>query len=182
MACSVLSDTVSLWRVSPPGSSVHGILQARVLEWVAMTQGLNPRLVSPALARKFFTPVPLGHLVIPTATDWNVCGVAMAVLVAQSCPALCNPMDCSSPGSSVHVVSQARQWSGLPFLSLEDLPNPGVKPKSALQTDSLPFELQGSPCLCPPPNLYVKILILKDDSIGRWGLWKVIRSMRVELS
>ena len=139
--------------------------------------------MSPALASKFFTPVPLGHLIIPTATDWNVCGVAVVVLVAQSCPALCNLMDGISPGSSVHVISQARQWSELPFLSLEDLPNPGVKPKSpALQTDSLPFELKGSPCLCPPPNLYVKILILKDDSIRRWGFWKVIRSMRVELS
>ena len=34
------------------------------------------------------------------------------VLVAQSCPTLCNPMDCSSPGSSVHGILQARilQW------------------------------------------------------------------------
>ena len=34
------------------------------------------------------------------------------VLVAQSCPALCNPMDCSSPVSSVHGILQARilQW------------------------------------------------------------------------
>ena len=31
---------------SPPGSSVHGILQARILEWVAMpTQGLNSGLL-----------------------------------------------------------------------------------------------------------------------------------------
>ena len=165
------------------GSSVHGILQARILEWVAMTQGLNPRLVSPALASKFFTTVPVGHLMIPAAIDLNVCGVVVVVLVAQSCLALCNLMDCSSPGSSVHVIPQARQWSGLPFPSPEDLPNPGIKPKSpALQADSLPFELQGSSCLCPPPNLYVKILILKDDSIRRWGLWQVIRSIRVEPS
>ena len=30
------------------------------------------------------------------------------VLVAQSCPTLCNPMDCSRPGSSVHRNLQAR--------------------------------------------------------------------------
>ena len=30
------------------------------------------------------------------------------VLVAQSCPTLCNPMDCSPPGSSVHGILQAR--------------------------------------------------------------------------
>ena len=35
-------------------------------------------------------------------------------------------------------------WSGLPFLSLGDLPNPGIEPGSpALQADSLPTELQG---------------------------------------
>ena len=49
---------------SPPGSSVHGILQARILEWVAMlsfrgiflTQGSSQHLLpSPALAGRFFT-------------------------------------------------------------------------------------------------------------------------------
>ena len=29
-------------------------------------------------------------------------------LIAQSCPTLCDPMDCSPPGSSVHGISQAR--------------------------------------------------------------------------
>ena len=37
-------------------------------------------------------------------------------------------------------------WSGLPFPSPENLPHPGIEPWSpALQADSLPFELQGSP-------------------------------------
>ena len=31
----------------------------------------------------------------------------------QSCPSLCNPMDCSPPGSFVHGLSQAKYWSGL---------------------------------------------------------------------
>ena len=47
----------------PPGSSVHGILQARILEWVAMPSsrgssqpGIEPRsLMSPALAGGYFT-------------------------------------------------------------------------------------------------------------------------------
>ena len=30
------------------------------------------------------------------------------VLVAQSCPTLCNPMDCTPPGSSVHGILQER--------------------------------------------------------------------------
>ena len=33
--------------------------------------------------------------------------LAVAVLVAQSCPALCNPTNCSLPGSSVHGILQA---------------------------------------------------------------------------
>ena len=42
--------------------------------------------------------------------------------------------------------SRQEYWSGLPFPSPGDLPDPGVKPQSpALQADSLPFELQGSP-------------------------------------
>ena len=50
--------------------------------------------------------------------------------VAQSCPTLCDPMDCSLPGSSVHGIFQAIYWSGLPFPSPGDLPNPGLEPGS----------------------------------------------------
>ena len=60
---------------------------------------------------------------------------------------LCDPMDCSLPGFSVHGdwILQARTLSGLPHPSLGDLPNPGIKPRSpALQADSLPSELPGS--------------------------------------
>ena len=39
------------------------------------------------------------------------------VLVAQSCPTLCNTMDCSLPGSSAHGILQARilEWVAIPF-------------------------------------------------------------------
>ena len=39
------------------------------------------------------------------------------VLVAQSCPTLCNPVDCSPLGSSFHGISQARilEWVVIPF-------------------------------------------------------------------
>ena len=75
------------------------------------------------------------------------------MLVAQSYPTLCNPMDCSPPASSVHGIFQAREyWSGLSFPSPGDLPNPGIKPGCpASQADSLlsepphkpTFEFQG---------------------------------------
>ena len=42
--------------------------------------------------------------------------------------------------------SRPEYWSGLPFPFPEDLPNPGIKPRSpALQADSLPAEPQGKP-------------------------------------
>ena len=42
--------------------------------------------------------------------------------------------------------SRQEYWSGLPFPSPEDLPDPGIEPGSpAFQADSLPFELQGRP-------------------------------------
>ena len=50
--------------------------------------------------------------------------------VTQSCPTLCDPMDCSLPGSSIHEIFQARVLEWLPFLSPGDLPNPGIKPWS----------------------------------------------------
>ena len=37
------------------------------------------------------------------------------VLVTQSCLTLCNPMDCSQPGSSVHGILQARIREWIPF-------------------------------------------------------------------
>ena len=50
------------------------------------------------------------------------------LLLAQLCPTLCNPTDCSPPGFSVHGILQAKYWSGLPFPSPGDLSNPGIKP------------------------------------------------------
>ena len=55
-----------------PDSSVHGILQARILKWVAIPTpgdlpdpGIEPKsLVSPALAGGFFTTVPPGNYIL----------------------------------------------------------------------------------------------------------------------
>ena len=41
----------------------------------------------------------------------------IVVFVAKSCPTLCDPTDCSPPGSSVHGISQARilKWVAVSF-------------------------------------------------------------------
>ena len=65
-SCSVVSDSLQPMDCSPPGSSVHRILQARILEWVALPYsrgysdpGMEPR--SPALAGRLFTTASPGH-------------------------------------------------------------------------------------------------------------------------
>ena len=68
------------------------------------------------------------------------------VLVTQSCLTLCDLMDCHPPGSSVHGILRPEYWSGLPFPSPGDLPNPGTEPRSpTLQAYSLLSEPPGKP-------------------------------------
>ena len=99
--CLILCDPRDC---SPPGSSVHGILQARILEWVdipfsrgsSLTQGSNPSLPHCSTVGRFFT----------------VSGPPREVKVAQVCLTLCDPMD-----RVVHGILQARmlEWVAIPF-------------------------------------------------------------------
>ena len=54
----------------------------------------------------------------------------MHAKLLQSCPTLCDPINCSPPGSSVYGILQAGLWSGLPFPSSWDLPDPEIEPVS----------------------------------------------------
>ena len=54
-------------------------------------------------------------------------------------------MDCSLPGSSIHGIFQAKYWSGLPFPSPGDLPDPGIEPAATAAKS-----LQSCPTLCDP--------------------------------
>ena len=59
---------------------------------------------------------------------------------------LCDPMDPSPPGSAVPGFSRQERWTGLPFPSPGDLPDPGIEPRSpALQADTSPSEPPGKP-------------------------------------
>ena len=60
------------------------------------------------------------------------------VLVTQLYLTLCDPMDCSLPSSLSVKFSRQEPWSGLPFSSPGDRPDPGIEPRSpTLQADSL---------------------------------------------
>ena len=56
-----------------------------------------------------------------------MCRVSQSVLVAQSCPTLWDPMDCSLPGFSVRRILQARTLEWVAIFFLGDLPNPGIE-------------------------------------------------------
>ena len=82
-----------------------------------------------------------------------------ACLVTKSRPTLCNPMNykaCQAPWSMGY--SRQEFWSGLPFPSPGDLPNPGIEPTApaaspALRVNSLPLNHLESQV----PNTYLNI-------------------------
>ena len=88
---------------SPLGSTVHGIFQARILKWVAISssrESSSPRELNPSLLHLLLWQVhslPLSHLGSPK----EQCSVQFSS-VAQSCPTLYDPMNCSTPGLPIH--------------------------------------------------------------------------------
>ena len=116
----------------PPGSSLSmGILQARILEWVAI----------------FFSKIDFLEKRITKDRKACVC-VCMCGHV-QSRLTFCDPMDCSPPGSSVHEIFQARILVGCQFLFqgifLTQGSNLCFLPLLHWQADSLPLYHLRSP-------------------------------------
>ena len=67
-------------------------------------------------------------------------------LVAKSCLTLATPWNVACQAPLSMRFSRREYWSGLPFPSPGDLPDPGNESRSpALQADSLPLSHQGSP-------------------------------------
>ena len=138
---SVLSDSLRPVDCSPPGSSVHGILQARILEWFAVPFSMdlpNPGIkplspASPALQAVYFPtepPAPKMQLWMcvyegRSGLEWYECQAKYSPAVAaaaaakslQSFPTLWDPIDGSPPGSPVPGILQARtlEWVAISF-------------------------------------------------------------------
>ena len=118
---------------SPPGSSVHGIFQAKILEWVAIpfsmgsSQPRDQTVLSYTASRFFTIWATREALYPPTAKS------------LQSCPTLCNPKD-----YTVHGILQARilEWAAFLFSRGSSQPRDLTQ---ALQADSLPSEPPGKP-------------------------------------
>ena len=91
--------------------------------------------------------------------------VCMLWVFLQSCPTLCNSMDCNLPDSSVMKFPRLEYWSGLPCPPPGELPNPRIEPvfpaTSALQTGSLLLASMVAQLVKNPPAM--------------WGSW--VRSL-----
>ena len=100
--CSTLCDPMDY---SAPGSSVHGILHTRILEWVAMPS-----------SRGSSQPRDRTHV----SKVWEYISLKYgnaAAKLLQSCLTLCDPIDSSPPGSSIPGILQARtlEWVAISF-------------------------------------------------------------------
>ena len=67
------------------------------------------------------------------------------ILIAKSCLTLVTPWTVAHQALLSMGFSRQEYWSGLPFPSPGDLPNPGIEPRSpALHVDDLLAEPEGS--------------------------------------
>ena len=154
------------WDLNPglPNSDVR-----MVSGNVSTKEGLSPLAFKTSNSQKVSQP-------FPASPEWGLAGcynlsICCVWLAAQLCLTLCDPMDGSPPGSSVHWILQARILEWLPFPPPGDLPNPGIKPSSpALQVDSLPTEPPGKPSV--PSQLTFSTVFA---SFTRWRIATVLR-------
>ena len=135
-----MSDSCDPVDCSPPGSSVHGILQARILEWVAISfsrgssQPRNRTWVS-CISGRWFTDWTMREAYIYTIMKIHcILQKHCCCSVTQPRPILCDPMDCSMPGFRVlqYVLGFAQT-----HVHWVDDANPSIS------TSVVPF----SPCL-----------------------------------
>ena len=90
---------------------------------------------------------------------WN-----FIALVAQSRLTLCDPMDLPHQAPLPMVFLRQEYWSGLPFPSPGDLPDPGIKLNSpAQQVGSLPLSHQETlKCMYILPQEFLNRLLLNN--------------------
>ena len=104
---------------------------------------------------KFFSGIIIVGLIISLNISCNASLLVMNTLACMLCTSfqssltLCDPMDYSLPGSSVHGILQARILEWVAMASSRGSSWPGVESVSpmspALQVDSLPLSHQGKP-------------------------------------
>ena len=152
--CPILWDTM---ECSPPDSYVHGIFQARILEWaVVSSSGVSswPRDQTHVSCMSYIGRYIFYH--------WPPGKPIQFSSVTQLCPMFCDPMHCSMPGLPGHTNSQ----SLLKLMSIEL-----VMPSNHLIL------------CCPlllPPSIFPSIRVFSNESLLHIR-WKPIRQHKYPL-
>ena len=81
-------------------ASVHGIFQARILEWIAISSSRGSS--QPKDQTSISCVSCIGRQILYHCTTREAWGHIQFSSVAQSCPTLCYPMNCSTPGLPAH--------------------------------------------------------------------------------
>ena len=106
-------------------------LAAFVRNWEAVTETIRPTELQIVTIQPFTENLSVCFRVWTLEPGCRHLSLIYSPLdAALSCPTLCDPMDCSPPGSSTHGVLQARTLDGLPCPPPGDLFDPGIKPMS----------------------------------------------------
>ena len=169
---------------SPPGSSIHGILQARVLEWVAisfsrclvntfkehyctrswMNEGNLRQSFQPPC---FWVKVDILNILVRAHTQSLSC---VRLFATQWTVARQAPLSMGFP--------KQEYWSGLSFLSMGDLPNPGTEPVSpAWAGGFFTTEVPGKPIIlvdsasCSPESLHSFIMATHSGTLAWRTPW-----------
>ena len=109
--CVLVTQSYDHMDCSSPGSSVHGILQARILEWIAIP--ISRGFSQPRDRTKVFSILKILYHPIHQGSPTQFA----AAKSLQSCPTLSDPIDGSPPGSPVPGILQARtlEWVAISF-------------------------------------------------------------------
>ena len=125
---------------------VHGILQARILEWVA---AFFSRGSSQSSDRTYISHIAVNSLSAEPQGKPQNTGVGSLSLLQRILPTQESNrglLHCRQILYQLSHKEAQEYWSGWPIPSPVDLPDPGMEPGSpALQVDSLPTELSGKP-------------------------------------
>ena len=99
-----------------PGSQKRRTLTSKLIKETQLRSSL-PFWSLPPLPLHLFLPPSLSFLLFLFFLSTTSILYCCCCLVTKSCPTLCNPMDCSLLGSSVHEIFQARipGWIGISF-------------------------------------------------------------------
>ena len=97
-------------------------------------------------------------------------GFAVAVKLLSHFWLFCNPMHCAPPGSSAYGISRQEHWSGLPFPSPGDLPDPGLEPESPALAGRLSTTEPGTASPEKPQrNRHSNLNLSSGNSCCSWG-------------